>query len=388
MSIQDDFINDLSTKDDKINVINTYLKKIKETDINDNLSVDIKITNIYIEFASRQLILYGKHYSRRINTYIIIYHPKLYELLFISKTIDEIIKESEEMIKVLDDIYKDFSKDNKYKMCYNLLTMDKDIKNPNALEYCYFLTWATYKKEWTNVNKEYVIKNNQHDILTINITYNLKNLDSIVIYNDVANILAPVLNKNMVEQTERYKQISPKNIAKEPITLYDKNFKRIKQLNTENITVLIDYGNDYFTKCFLNGNEIIKEFANDIQQRKLRCNNNKFLLLDVVNRDIYNNLPINCYKDKLNKKLLMDTYNIMKQIVLKSYNDDRTKTIKNILSNEQLPKILDKHEIPIFKLYLEYLINIDVYNFTVVDNHCCNYIFENLLETPNLMNIS
>ena len=35
----------------------------------------------------------------------------------------------------------------------------------------------------------------------------------------------------------------------------------------------------------------------------------------------------------------------------------------------------------------ENLDNIEIYDFAVVDNHCCNYIFENLLDTPNLINV-
>lgn len=385
MSLQSDFLKDIGTKNDKIEVIEKYIKNINDNDINDNIKVDLKECNIYIEYATRKLITNRKMFSDLITAYIIIYHPKLFEYICLDKTIDEVIEIKDKLMAKIDNIYKDINKDNKYNICKKILTSKFKTENRNALEYCYFLTWARFDKDWVDVEQKYIIDNNKDDILCINITYGLQNLDSIVMYNNIDDSNISFLTEQLIKDTKRYEYIKPTTIADKPVSIYKYDFTKIEKINTQNVTILIDYGNGYYTRCFLNSDDIPAGFANDIIKGKVKCNTNKNLLFNIVNRDIYNLLPSNCYEEKRNKQELIKKYNTMKKIIIESFNDNRKECIKNILSHKDINNVIDKKELDVFKLYLKYLMSMENYNQLLVENYCCNYLYDGLFESKNLM---
>ena len=388
MSLQQQFLKDIESEKNKIKVVNTYMKKIKDDDINDELKVDIKTCNIYIEYATRKLITDGKIFTDRISSYIILYHPKLFEYICSNYTIEEVIKYKQKILSNIENFYNGIIKDNKYELCKKLLTAEFKDKNRNALEYCYFLTWAKFEKDWVDVERKYIIEHNTDDILCVNITYGLQNLDSIVMYNNIPDSRIPILTEKLVNDTVKYRYIPPTTIAKTPVSMYNKDFKPIKQFTTKNVIILIDYGNNYYTRCFLNNKDISSSFAKDVFDGKVKCNLNKSMLYDIVNKDIYNTLPQNCYTNKLDKSELVKKYNIMKKIIIESYSDKRSLCIKNILAHKDITNVLDKKELNIFKLYLKYLLTADDYNQQIVDNYCCSYIYDGLFESKNLMDNS
>ena len=91
MSIQADFLKELENNDDKIAVLKKYTEMITDDDINEDLKIDIKTCNIYVEYATKKLINEYKTYSDRMNAYIVLYHPKLFELICANKTMAEVI---------------------------------------------------------------------------------------------------------------------------------------------------------------------------------------------------------------------------------------------------------------------------------------------------------
>lgn len=389
MSIQADFLKELENNDDKIAVLKKYTEMITDDDINEDLKIDIKTCNIYVEYATKKLINEYKTYSDRMNAYIVLYHPKLFELICANKTMAEVINIKNILLHNVDSIYEGHIKDDKYEVCSDMLSCDIKKDRHNAFEYCYYLSWASFDKNWVDVKKDYVLANNKNDILCVNATYNLKNLDSIVMYNNVANIKIPILTDEMVDKTVKYRYITPTRIADKPVNIYDKDFKPIKDFSTEKVSILIDYGNDYYTKCFFhNNNEIPARFARDVFNGKVKYNDNKTLLFNIVYKDVYKHLPKNCYSDKNNKSELMDNYNVMKRVAIRSYNPNRKTCLHSILNDKELTKILNHNEIPAFELYLKYLLSADEYNDNIVINHCCNYLFENLLESKTLIDIS
>ena len=395
-NIQTEFLKELSIKEtNKIDVLNKYINKVSYNDINaENINkIDLNQCNIYIEFLVKNIIdnrFFDVNAIDDINisllfVYMSYYHIYLFPYLFANMSIKEFNKIRLEMLKSLEDIkqvnYNKLLTDNKKKF-NNLekllnIELSEDVSKISALEYCYFVTWAKYKKEFVDVPKQVITSNNDNDILCINVTYNLNSLDSIIMYNNVEDDPIPVLTSELIKTTKRYQSVPPKNKANEPITLYDKKFNRIKKLRTNNVTVLLDYGNNYYTKLFITyENEIPLRFANNIINRKIICNHNKRLLYDVVYKDIYNFLPIECYENKHSKSQLMESIDKMRRIVSTCYDTNKNKHIDNIITSDMLKEILHEKEIPIFKVYISYLKKLDNVDLNTIIKHCTEYFYD------------
>ena len=393
--IQTEFINELGDKEsDKINILNKYIDKVSYTDINnENINkINLNQCNIYIEFLVNKIITLKYFDVNAVDVnisllflYISYYHISLYTYLFINMTLHEYNEVRKSMVKEFNNIkqihYNKLTSENKKKLdnLEKLINIEysEDISKITALEYCYFITWAKYKKEYVDVPKKVIINNNKNDILCINVTYNLDNLDSIIMYNNVEDSPIPVLTSELIKTTKRYQYIEPINKATEPITLYNKNFEKIDKLTTNDITVLLDYGNNYYTKLFIRyDSEINLKFANNIIERKIICNYNKKLLFDNVYKDIYNFLPSQCYEEKQSKTILNETIDKMKKLITISYDSNVNKHIDNIVKSDMLKQILDIKEIPIFTVYINYLKKLDDININTIIKHCCNYIID------------
>lgn len=389
MGLQDEFIAAVEKSNNKIDVLKKYASMVSDADINEDLVIDIKMCNIYVEYATNQLIMANKRYNDKMSAYIILYHPKLFELLCHNKSMADVINFKNIMIHNIDEIYKNNIKDDKYDLCMDMLSVNMSKDRLNAIEYCYFLTWATYNKEWVGVDEKYVKDNNKNDILCVNITYNLKNLDSIVIYNNVIDDKIPVLTEEKINNMTRYRYITPKDKATTPVSIYDNNFKPIKKLSTDYVTILLDYGNSYYTKCFcFNNTEAPLKFANDVYEGKVKCNVNRILLFNTVNKDLFKHLPPQCYQEKGDKKELMKQYNTMKAIAMDSYHDSPDVCINKIISHPEIPKIINNNEKPFFDVYIKFLKYSEYYDKNYVINYCCDYIFENIFENKSLLNMS
>lgn len=398
--IQKEYLKQLIENDDKIFILNEFVNKVskefenKKTKINfDEIEETINLTetNIYIEYFINQFLSEGsikidKENIIKIYFYIVFYHPKFYEVIMNNKTIKE-YDEIRGKLLTLMETKKDILNENKYEQLKNIFSMEIKTKDFNALEYCYFLSWASFNSKFVNVPKKMITDNNINDILTINITYGLNYDESIIMYNKVDEIISPTLTTELIEQTKRYKHYPIKEHAKEPISIYDKEFKKVQELKTNEITVLIDYGNGFYTQLFINNNPININFAKDIQQRKIKCSMDKKLLFDIIGKDLFNFLPSECYHEKLDKNLLMQSLDIMKRIVISSFNaENKQQTINNILKNDLLKNIIKKEELDIFKLYINYIPLLDVYTVKDVERYCCNYLYEDILNSDIINN--
>lgn len=394
--LQKEYLKSLIDNDDKIYILNEYIKKVGEMitkikfeDIVN--SINFYESNIFIEYFIKQLITEGeiKYFQKNINEiyfYIVFYHNKFYELIMNNKTLKEYDDIRHDLLTILEN-KKDMIKEAQYNKLFNIFSMEIHKDNITALEYCYFLSWASFNPKTVNIPKKTIIEHNINDILTINATYNLKFDESIIMYNKIDEIISPTLTKELIEQTKRYNHYPIKEHAKEPVSIYDKEFKKIKELKTNEITVLIDYGNGYYTQLYKDGNPINIKFAKDIQNRVIKCSANKKLLFDIDNKDLFNYLPSECYHEKLDKELLITSLDIMKRIVIESFNaENKQQTINNILKHPSLKTILKNEEKDIFKLYLNYIPMLDIYEVKEIERYCCNYLYEDILNSEIINN--
>ena len=399
--LQSNYLKDLTQPTNKISVFNSYLQKI-ETFLNDNgkplkeifnfNSINLTTSNIFIEYCCKKLIEGNKLKNLsendifKIYVFVLLYHPKLIELIMEGKTHDEYEEARKKMLTELENIYNERNKDEKYETIKKILSFELKKDNLNILEYCYFLSWANFKRETTDIDKKTTIEINgtANDILCLNVSYNLKYLQSIIKYNSVPDIVSPVLTEEMIKQTKKYEFIEIKNKATEPISIYDGNFNRKQELTTNTVNVYLDYGNSYYTQLYYNNLPVICQIAKKIQKREIISDTNKQYLYDYIHMELFKYLPDECYTPKLEREIFLKTLDILKKIVIASYVENNPQqTIKNIMNNSELSQVLKKEELKIFEIYLKYLDKLEDFNISIVQTYICNYIFEDALyESP------
>ena len=241
-----------------------------------------------------------------------------------------------------------------------------------------------YKKDFVDISQEELMAKNDFDILAINVRYNFKHDDALIMYNNIEEEYVPVLNSAMIERTKRFNYYQPTNNPTTPLSLYDKNFNKINKITSDNVCVVLDYNNGFYTKLFIGINEITKHFAQSIIDRKIIPNYNKKLLRSQCLKDIFVFLPIECYESKTDTKQITENSNKLKKIVFESFTTNIKETINNIIIHKQLPQVLpNEHDREIFKVYLTYLYTLEKIDINTVIEIVQNYLYENI----NVINI-
>lgn len=379
-----------------IELIANEIKKVSYQDITDEVidKIDLNVVNIYIEFLANDIIenKFINHDAvkcshDKLYILLIYYHPKLFEYVFSGNTIDEYNKHRKSMLNKFDNIletHKEITTEHNKRLMNvkYLLEMEpkQDILNMTALEFGYYFTWAGFKKEFVDIDKQQLINNNENDILAINIRWNNKHDDAIVMYNNVDDIVIPVLNTKMINNTRRFNMFPLVDVPTGPYSLYDKNMQPIDKFTTDKVNVVFDYGNNHYTKLFIGNDEPTRNFANAIIDRKIIPNYNKRLLYSVINRDVFLFLPSSCYEDKLDKQQLTTTINKLKKIVMDSFTPNVKTIINNILTHKLFNDVFpNQHDRDIFKVYISYLYNMETIDLNTVIKTCQDYLFENTL---------
>ena len=374
-----------------IELIANEIKTVSYQDITDEVidKIDLNIVNIYIEFLANDIIEHKfidhnavKCSHDKLYILLMYYHPKLFEYIFSGNTIEEYNKHRKDMLKEVDNIitnHKELTTEHNERLVNvkRLLEMEPntDILKMSALEFGYYFTWASYKKEFVDINKQQLVSNNTNDILAINIRWNNKHDDAIVMYNNVDDIVIPVLNTEMITKTKRFNTYPLVSVPTGPYSLYDKNMQPIDKLTTDKITIVFDYGNNHYTKLFIGVDEPTLNFANAVINRKIIPNYNKRLLHSIINRDVFLFLPSSCYEAKLDKQQLINSVNKLKKVVMESFAPSVKTTINNITSHKLINDIFpNKHDREIFKVYISYLYTFDNIDLTTVVNICQDYI--------------
>lgn len=401
MELQQTYLQELQTNNDVIAVTNKYFHNINNENITNEIidNIDISCINIYAQYFINLLITNQKqfkiacknldenHYMKLLSI-ILIYSPKTIDLIMYNKTIEQYNTLRETLIKTIESLSQRNKNTSKViKMLRYELT--NDFTKITSFEYFYYITWAKFKQEFVDMEINNLLKYDC-DILHINATYNLKHLDTLIMYNNVTyTITIPVLTKELIEKTKRYKYIDNIVVANTPYTITDNKLQIKNNITTEDVIIIIDYNNGYCTVCLTNYNTITtnKQFANDIINRKIKCNTDKQYWNTIIDNYMYDNLPRSCYHDKLDKSLLIKTTNVLKRIVIECFIEGNVKrTIHNIIEDSRLKQIMKPFDITIFKLYLSYL-KTGAIEFTITNviNYVNNYIFDALQNETNLL---
>ena len=377
-------------------IVKKHIKNISYEDITDEYleQMDLNITNIFIEFLANEII--EKKFINNnavkcshdlLYSLLIYFHPKLFEYIFSGKTIEEYNKHRLNMLSTVNSLLENNKQklttehfkrlDNTKKLLE--ISPREDIDKITSFEYCFYMSWASFKKEFVDISQEELKIKNDFDILAINARYNFKHDDALIIYNNISDEYIPVLSSSMIERTKRFNYFPPTFSPKTPLSLYDKNFQKIDKLTSDNVCVVIDYNNGFYTKLFIGTNEITKHFAESIIDRKIIPNYNKKLLRSQCLKDIFSFLPVECYEGKLDSKLITENTNKLKKIVFESFTTNIKEIINNIMIHKQLPQILpNEHDREFFKVYLSYLYNLETVDINSVIEIVQNYLYENI----------
>lgn len=381
MSLQQEFEKELSPEIDGYQLLSEYINKISnndnEKDIANNLTKidNINIPNIYLEYNVRRMIntMNKVKFSDIIYLYVIRYHPRLYDLIFNGLSINEYEERRTNLIKLNEEKH----------ILDNVAILSQEINNTpvTSMEYFYYLSWIT-KFDYETIHCTYnELHNNVNDVLAINVSYGLKDIETIIKYNKLVKEQIMILTKKLVENTKRYDYVKVQK-SNEYYNLYDHHMNEIHSLTTPEITVILDYNNGYVTQCGIVNND----FALSMLNRNILCIQDKTYWTNIITFDFYKHLPPSCYHDKLDKSLLKTTIIQIRQIAAKNYVEhNREQTVMNILGDDDLKKVLHEQEIPIFEMYLKYYKQLEDDNIEIFITYCTDYFLENYMEHSSLL---
>ena len=396
MSPQQLFLQELvdKNKGDKLKVVQKCVKKITYDDITNAVleKIDLNVLNIFVEKVVDDL-LEKKFLDNRavkcsrdiLYTLILYYHPRLFAHIFSGHNPEMFSRHSSSMLKVVEDLLEKYrtglTTDHYEKLLdvKHLLEQKPrtDVENITAYEYCYYLTWATFDRSFVDISKKQLMTTNTFDILAINARFNLRfEKDMLIMYKNIWDDNIPLLTEDTVSHTTRFEnaQLDP-SPPTTPLSIYDKDFNPIPALTTDKVCVIIDYGNGFCTKLFLGANEVTRNIASNIIDRRIIPCHNRKLLENIIATDIYDFLPEQCYEEKLDKNLLPMTK--MKKVVLESFTPNIKVTITNILHNSTLKEVLpNSNDRQIFGVYLTYLYSLPSIDINTVAELCKSYLLE------------
>lgn len=239
-----------------------------------------------------------------------------------------------------------------------------DIRKCTMVAYLHYLVGFRFEKGSVAITADQLPKGDDISYLIVNLTYNLEDLNSIIIYKDNPKIKDKILN---VDNIPKYKCIErPANVtkAREPFVSVDTSLHTIEEYKPK-VYVILCY-NDYpelqkchFTIAYYGDNGYVDgTFVNNMLQGSLPRS--------LTDEDVWNCINTTFLKtfsdDPESIDTLHDELRRLSDIVTKAYDDVKRENksgvymfegfIKNVLADERLANILDTEEMPYFKIYL------------------------------------
>lgn len=376
-----------------------------------NIANDI---DIYIEALSIYVIYnYSKNievkYPPHIQMLVLLKHPYFINVFTIGKNREEW---EECSAKILDDYLNTFGKnvtiDNKYKLkrllsessTFGESVKGKEISERSGLSRFNYMLGFHYLENEQGILKEEVVthvsqifesKNTSNFIyIVVNISFNVENTDSIIIYKELRKNADRILSNERVQQFDAFKSPDIVHKATEPVALFDHNFKRINHISDdiEYGIVLLSYNDSeseesshfiiarYGENAYLNRNEI-----NDfLKYRIMKFLDSKLLEIDLIESFYINyNKHSNDLMDLKRQYVQLATYtkNTFEQSTKESF-------VENFIKNVSSVDIFHQSEIPYLKLYLQGINILKSYEKDSIITFVTNYIYPDLMMKTQL----
>lgn len=367
------------------NKIDELIKDAKNPELFIRLySDDLKNINIYVETCLCRL-LNKKYIPIWCKLYVIIKYPFFIPLLYYKRTKNEWISMRNDLLQELDYSYKPNSSEPLYIKTLNNLNTNLDdtlLSNLNYFQYMVNFTWNNGDTGLNEANLFAKINNESEDenfnILFINVANKLLNLKSIIVYNEIPRFKEKLLNIETINLFKSYKEILPTN-TDIPWYITNNKGKKIDELSSDKIYVVLNYDNGFYSLCRFNDSNIYitKDYFNDMIEQRSCFYPDDETIKNYIRINFYNQL----YFDKNPKTEFTNEYNILVRIIMDSYNDnDREKTIYNILKDKHLNEIINEKELPYFEIYLRYLLQSQIFTKQNIISYIVDYIYPSNIE--------
>lgn len=317
---------------------------------------------------------------------LLVKHPYLSFILQCNRSRTEWIKFRKQL---LDECNSMFGTDypsvqvNNFKEFMSTPISEK-TDNISAVQIFHYMIGFRFEPNGIGIEYEHLPKGDDTSFFVINLSYNLKQKDSIVIYKSIDKIREKLLNVNTIDNFNPY--IKPKTINKttSPFVKTDNNLNIISNLKDKTYVLLCYNDSDDYKKCHYtisyygeNGfvdKSFIESFINGAIP--------KILTDDDITLYMESNFFKKINDEPEDLKQLKEEYIIFLNIIKDSFNKSTQQTIlETIMSNENLNLIFDKTEMPFLRVYLSRLKTLEVFNLANVVSYSLSYIYPDLFGT-------
>ena len=382
----------------EVNKILAELNKIETTSwlkkINLSKNIDIYVESI----AVHMLYSYAKNikfkYPLHCIINVLIKHPFFINIVQCGKNLNEWKEFVKDIINELQLMYgeTDSSREiNELKSMLNQVYIDE--KKESSIHRFHYLMGFQFESETVGVTGNElleILKNSSlldesTIFISINVSFNILNDKSIIIYKNIPKLREKLLNIKTIDLFNPF--IEPKQIfkAERDYNILNSKFEKINDLP-------INYNKAFVILCY-NDSEKIKQchysLANYTETKYLSKEDTKNFIeyrvlktIDVkildfyLKEDFYNKV---CSEKKHIEDLKKDYIKLM-QLTKETFNrsDQRTFTEKLINSVAGIG-LINENELPYFTLYLSKVKTMEPYNLQSVLDYVLSYIYPDLL---------
>lgn len=316
------------------NKILAELNKLPSTSWPKKLTIS-KSIDIYVEaLAIHLLYTYSKHikfnYPLHCVVNVLIKRPFLINIVQCGKNLNEWKEYSKELLNEISMMYGDTSSSKKINDLRSMLSQ-KYIESPSSIHSFHYLTGFSYESETTGITGEELLNKLSESIskdtifISINVSYNLQNVKSIIVYQEIPKFREKLLNIDTIDKFNPFYQ--PKHIrrAETEYDLFDSKFNKIDKLP------LIQYSSqrNESVKPMIQqfkSNENLKQIENQMSEN---VNENQTNEIENQTNEIENSKQIENEKienENQNKSIknLVNTSSGFKAFVVLCYNDSET----------------------------------------------------------------
>ena len=322
---------------------------------------------------------------------MLIRYPYFINIVQCNHTFKEYLRYRESLLETFDNMFP-VKSNEMVRHVRELLTTKiedaYDLRTSSMVHYLHYLTGFRFERGMVAVTADALPKGPDVSYLVVNLTYNISNLNSIIIYHDSPKIKDKLLN---VANIPNYKCIErPENVcrADTPFISTDDTFKAIEYYKP-NVYILLCYNDNedihrcHFTIAYYGENGFVSpEFVNNMLEGSLPTS----ITMTDVNNYINTVFMKTFSDDPESVDLLHKEIQTMIDIVCKAYDDAKlanlTKApmydhiIRSILADKRLPPIVHSDEIPFFKIYLTNMIVVHAndYDSPNIKDMLCRYV--------------
>lgn len=298
---------------------------------------------------------------------MLIRYPYFINILQCNRTFKQYINYRKSLLETFEIMYP-MKTNEMVNHVYELLTTDiesvYDIRKCSMIEYLHYLMGFRFEKGSVAITADLLPKGSDVSYLIVNLTYNIDNLNSIIIYKDNPKIKDKILNVNNIP---KYKCIEkPANISKATVPFISVNeFMHPIDEYKPRVYILLCYNDDkdlekchytiayYGTDGYVDG-----RFINNMLQGSIPRS--------LTDEDVWIYINTTFLKTFSDDPESIDTLHTelrrFADIVTKAFDDVKRENktgvyffegfITNVLADERLTSILHPDELPYFRIYL------------------------------------